>query len=168
MEKNKEVNNLAMKTGLALVFVALVLVTFFVGSETAVVTDVKRENSVNVVDNEYAYLSIFADEPIIVSEGEVVETLLFVLANRLSVAPMHVSAVLPQSVTKEGYVISNLSYDEGPYFEEECHVSISIEGIKAGVYTEFFEIEVFWGLDYSSASALVHANAVEVTIVVQA
>ena len=102
------------------------------------------------------------------NEGQILDTQFLVLTNRLSDNAMYVSAILPSSVTGTEFTLSGLSYTQGPYFgEEECQISIHIEGLEEGVYKEFYEVDAFWGPDLPSASAVIHVYNIEVTIIVQ-
>jgi hypothetical protein len=156
------------KAALALVLTVILALTFMTGSKATTRTSIVRNGSVSAANNENAYLSISTNTPIHVNEGQNLETNLFVLTNRLSNNPMYVSIVYPTSITQTEFVIYDVAYTAGPYFgEEQCQVSINIEGMKAGVYTLLYEVEAFWGPDYSSAYAIIHVYGIEVTVIVE-
>jgi hypothetical protein len=159
---------MVVKKGLVVILAVILVVTFVGQSEATVIAVIERNCSVSVVGNENAYLSISTTTPIIVNEGQSLDTQFLVFTNRLSDNPMYVSTILPSSVTETGFTISGLSYAEGPYFgEEECQISIHIGGLAEGVYKVFYEVEAFWGSDLSSASSVTHVYNIEVTIIVQ-
>jgi hypothetical protein len=159
---------LVIKPGLVLIFIAILLSTTLFATNAASLSLLERTSSVNVSENSSAYLSISCETPIYVLEGQIIEDELMVLTNRLSDVGMNVLSISPQSVNRDEFSVDYLTYAAGPYYGgESCHVMGTIEGIITGEYVVPFDVEVYWGANYSNAVANVRILAVDVTIIVQ-
>ena len=129
---------------------------------------IERNSQVTVSENSSAYLSISSETPIYVFEGETIEIQLMILTNRLSDNGMKIYYISPSSINEAEYAITDITYSSGPFYGgTSCPVMATIEGISEGIYVENFEVEVFWGDTFSTATANIHVLVVEVTIIVQ-